>query len=310
MEKTSETDDCFAKKEEKISIDLSYKLCAKITKDNSSFYLGIVFSKKKYRNALYAIYAWMRAVDDIADDEQHSLEERKIKLNAFQDLTLQLLQNKIKPDINLENTFWLAFCDTVHLFHIPVKFLIEMIDCQRQDLFKFNYSNYSELYNYCRLAASTVGLIFITIFGYDGGEKAEQYAESCGVALQLTNILRDIQEDLKFGRVYLPAELVEVSELNENNFSEIPHEKIMKGILNLISKTEACYQHAMMLYPMLHHDGKLSFLILVNSYKALFEKISNAPETIFSGSKIKLTKKEKIKTLLNALYHYSILRKS
>lgn len=309
MGKTADKKDYSAGKEEKKSIELSYKISAQITKVNSSFYLGITFSKKKYRNALYAIYAWMRAADDIADDEQHSLEERKKQLNEFEDMTLRLLQNEIKPDINLENTFWLAFCDTVHRFNIPVRYLTEMIDCQRQDLFKFNYKNFTELYEYCRLAASSVGLIFITIFGYKGGEKAEQLAEFCGVAFQLTNILRDIHEDLRFGRVYLPADLVGVEELTANNFRNVPREKIMTSVLHLFNKTDTYYQEAMVLYSMLHRDGKLSFLILVKSYKALFKKMCEAPETIFNGSKIKLTKKEKVKTLLNALYRHSLFEK-
>lgn len=284
----------------------SYHFCQLAAKE-SNFYNGIVLTPKNKREAFFSIYAWMRAIDDITDNEKMSDTEKLNQLTKFKEITNKVLHEKSNNYISsLREPFWLALKDTIDHYDISPSCFDDMIAGQQQDLIKRDYKNFDELYDYCYKVASTVGIICVQIWGYDGGEKSLQLAEWCGIAFQLTNISRDIIEDAKHHHVYLPADLVGKAELNGDEIQTIPKENLLTGINVLIDKAEDYYEKSITLYQNIHPDGKLSFLVMVYYYRALFEKIKKNPELALSEKKVRLNKAEKIMLIMTAFINHKL----
>lgn len=184
-------------------LDAAYETCREITKrESSSFYYGFLMLPTIQRRAIYAAYAFARQCDDIVDGDL-PLDEAERQLNVMEDSLRAALAGE--PD----GPVMKALRETVLRYKIPEEYLYGLIDGVRIDLTKRRYATFDELREYCYGVASTTGLICIEIFGYSGGERTRQYAEDLGIALQLTNIMRDISEDAERGRIYLPQDELE-----------------------------------------------------------------------------------------------------
>ncbi|MGA8030024.1 MAG: phytoene/squalene synthase family protein [Bryobacteraceae bacterium] len=186
------------------SLEQSYRYCEKIARKRAkNFYYSFLLLEKPQRDAMCAIYAFMRHCDDLSDDPAIASAAR-----------LQLYENIALWRVNLDralhghvegNPIWPAFHDTVERYAIPHRFFHEMVDGIASDLEPRRVETFEELYRYCYQVASVTGLTIIHIFGFQS-MKALLLAEKCGLAFQLTNILRDVREDAELGRVYLPRE--------------------------------------------------------------------------------------------------------
>ncbi|HJZ94880.1 MAG TPA: phytoene/squalene synthase family protein, partial [Candidatus Solibacter sp.] len=180
-----------------ISVDQSYRYCLKVARTRAkNFYYSFVLLSKQQRKAMCAIYAFMRYCDDLSDEpgaSRAAVEKWRAELE-------DALQGRFS-----EHPVWPAFHHTVRRFGIPHDYFRQMIDGIASDLEPRRIETFDELYQYCYRVASVVGLTIIHIFGFDT-RSALPLAEKCGVAFQLTNILRDVKEDLSRGRVYLPDE--------------------------------------------------------------------------------------------------------
>lgn len=184
-----------------VSVERSYAYCRDIARRRAkNFYYSFLLLEKPQRDAMCAIYAFMRECDDLSDDpsaDRSKLPERvaiwRLELNRA-----------LAGDVE-ENPIWPAFCDSVLRYSIPHRFFHEMIDGIASDIEPRRIETYEELYRYCYQVASVVGMTVVHIFGFQS-VKALLLAEKCGIAFQLTNILRDIREDALLGRVYLPKE--------------------------------------------------------------------------------------------------------
>lgn len=283
----------------------SFLYCRQLTYKNSNFYLGMAVASKEIREAFYAIYAWLHTLDNIIDDECCAVEEKLKKLKLFVRKTHVVLKLKNADYCHqLKDKFWLAFRKTMHTHRIPFKYLEGMIAGQVQDLTQNCYKTFSELYNYCYYVASTVGLMCIHIWGFKENSEAEKMAEWCGIAFQLTNILRDIKVDAKLNRIYLPTEFVGMEKISSSDFEQLSKENLLKTINELIVKADEYYSKSMDLHKFIHDNGKLSLYLFVNYYKALFDKIRANPECVISGEKIKLSKLHKLKIYMTALIKY------
>src|SRR6266851_5802853 len=175
----------------------SYTFCRRIARTRArNFYYSFLLLSREQRDAMCAIYAFMRYCDDISEAEGASrpaIEEWRSDL-----------QRALQGDYP-GNPLWPAFHDTVQRYRIPHNYFQEMIDGVSSDLEPRQIQTFDELYRYCYQVASVVGLSIIHIFGFDSRD-ALPLAEKCGIAFQLTNILRDVREDAGLNRVYLPAE--------------------------------------------------------------------------------------------------------
>ena len=180
-----------------ISLEESYAHCRAVAKKRAkNFYYSFVLMGKDQKNAMCAVYAFMRYCDDLSDEPGAT----RGAMDRWREALTEALAGR--PD---SNPAWPGFLDAVARYGIPHRYFFEMIEGVASDLEPRTIATFDELYQYCYRVASVVGLTTIHIFGFTSPE-AIPLAEKCGIAFQLTNILRDVREDAEVGRVYLPAE--------------------------------------------------------------------------------------------------------
>lgn len=274
------------------SIERSYQLCRKIAKQSgSNFYQGMWFTlNRNKRFALFAVYAWMRAIDDIADGDL----EHNQKLNQIH-IFFQQTENLYTDPVNLDNnSFWLALQDTIRHYPIPLSYFREMYLGQIQSIEQDVYVTFSDLYQYCYRVASIVGLICVSIWGYKGGDTALKLAEYRGIALQLTNIIRDVYKDRKEGKLFIPTEWVE------------KNEKLDSALQKMILQAEYYYQASSKLDRMVSRRGSLSLQLMTNSYIILLSKIKKTPNQVLEGQMIKLTRSEKLTLCITGIFKWCL----
>ena len=216
------------------SLDADYERCAQITRrSRSSFYYAFILLPPERRRALYAVYAFCRFIDDIADDE--SIREPAMLLKRWREELDRVYAGA--PTRALSR----ALADSARRFAIPRELFEEIIAGVEMDLSRKRYQTFAELRPYCYRVASALGLICIEIFGYRN-PSAKLYAENLGLALQLTNILRDVREDAERGRIYIPLE-----DLARFNVSE---DEILRGVYsaNFVSLMDFEAKRAQELY--------------------------------------------------------------
>jgi len=180
-----------------ITLTQSYRHCQDVARNRArNFYYSFVLLPHEQRNAMCAIYAFMRYCDDLSDEPGANRSAMDRWRNALEDALAG------HPD---DNPAWPAFLDAIEKYKIPTEYFRDMIEGVASDLEPRTIHTFEELYQYCYQVASVVGLTTIHVFGFTSPE-ALPLAEKCGVAFQLTNILRDVREDAQLGRIYLPAE--------------------------------------------------------------------------------------------------------
>jgi len=186
-------------------LNAAYAVCRTIARrEAKNFYYAFVALPKPKRNAICAVYAFMRQADDLADDESVSVDERHKRLSAW-----IAGWRAASAGGETSDPVFIALLDAMVRFEIPLSLLDELVAGVTMDLDCANgnapdtYATFEDLYKYCYLVASVVGLVCIRIFGYTD-VRAEKLAEETGIAFQLTNILRDVAEDAERNRVYLP----------------------------------------------------------------------------------------------------------
>src|SRR6266567_4087680 len=211
------------KQHAELQLTTAYSVCRHIARSSAkNFYYGFMLLPAQKRNALSAVYAFMRHADDLSDDPGMTPQERRAKLTEFIDSYHRALETGRTDD-----PVFLALRDSQQRYQIPMELLDHLVAGTGMDVHDGGepgntepsnaesgnaalvvYRSFDDLYNYCYHVASVVGLVCIRIFGYRD-PVAEQYAEHLGIAFQLTNILRDVKEDASISRVYLPQEDLE-----------------------------------------------------------------------------------------------------
>src|SRR5271156_6521803 len=194
-------------------LDMAYSVCRRIARSAAkNFYYGIVILPRRKRNALSAVYAFMRRCDDIADDNSLSPDDRHNRLAEWLDKA-----HRAMAALPTDDPVLLALTDAQRNYQIPIGLLDQLAFGTATDFGSgqpefstgtpplARFQTFEELRQYCYGVASVVGLVCIRIFGYRD-PAAEPLAERCGLAFQLTNIIRDVKEDAAMGRVYLPEE--------------------------------------------------------------------------------------------------------
>ena len=248
--------------------------CKQKTKEShSNFLFAFVFLPKKKRDALTALYAFCREVDDIVDESKE--QNGKGKLSWWR-LEIDRLFNG-----NPQHPVTKALELHIKEYDLNKAYFTEIIDGMEMDLNMNRYQNFKELQLYCYRVASTVGILSAQIFGYKDS-KTLNYAHNLGIALQLTNIIRDIGEDAKRGRIYIPLdELKKIGITEREILQNINGEKIRNLILIQSNRAQSFYKLAINLLPQIDKKNQKPGLIMANIYYVLLSKItSNQPENI------------------------------
>jgi 15-cis-phytoene synthase len=268
----------------------SYAVCRAIAqREAKNFYYSFRVLPEHKRNAMCAVYAFMRRADDISDDEAFPLEERRDVMARW----LETWRDARRSGVS-DNPVFLALNDTQKRFAIPDALLEDLVRGTTMDLDPRThaenelqtFATFDELYRYCYLVASVVGLVCIRIFGYIDSS-AEKLAEETGVAFQLTNILRDVKEDAERGRIYLPLDLLHEFGVSVDRVKALSagakvetNERAMLSVVE--AKAEQYYASADRLLPLIDADSRAALWVLVTIYHRLLLKISKAAGDVFT----------------------------
>jgi phytoene synthase len=268
----------------------AYTVCRAIAqREAKNFYYSFRVLPENKRNAMCAVYAFMRRADDISDDETLPVTKRREVMARWLEAWRDARRSGVSDD-----PVFLALNDTQKQFAIPDALLEDLVQGTTMDLEPSTHSDedlqifatFDELYRYCYLVASVVGLVCIRIFGYTDS-KAEKFAEETGVAFQLTNILRDVKEDVERGRIYLPLDLLNEFGVSVDRVKALsagaPMETNERAMFSVVeSKAEEYYASADRLLPLIDADSRAALWVLVTIYHRLLLKISKASGDVFT----------------------------
>ena len=274
------------------ALDQSYAYCREVARTRAkNFYYSFLLLSPEQRNAMCAIYAFMRYCDDLSDEPGAS----RAAIEGWRAALDQALEGRYDG-----HPAWPAVHDAVARFNVPHEYLFEMIDGVSSDLEPRRIATFDELYRYCYQVASVVGLTVVHIFGFHSPE-ALPLAEKCGVAFQLTNILRDVREDAERGRIYLPAEDLARFGVAER---EILTGARTPGMMQLMAfeaqRARANYEAAQPLVSMVDRRSRASLRALIGIYSRLLDRIVQSGYDVFSR-RISLSGTEKSWIVLRAL---------
>jgi phytoene synthase len=276
-----------------MSVEQSYAHCEQVARAQAkNFYVTFLLLSRDQRRAMCAIYAFMRYCDDLSDDA--GIADRAAAIAAWsEDLTATLAGRP--PD----NPIWPAFADAVARFKIPHQYFHDMITGVSSDLEPRRIQTFDELYRYCYHVASVVGLTIVHIFGFDD-PAALKLAEKCGIAFQLTNILRDVREDAENDRVYWPAEDlarfgVSPQDLRANTLTPA----LRKMLAFEAERAHTYYRESASLVGMVHRGSRASLRALIGIYSRLLDKIDAADYDVLS-QRVRVPTPEKLWILLRS----------
>lgn len=254
-----------------MTVDASYEWCARVARAQAkNFYYSFLLLPAIQRRAMCAIYAFMRYCDDLSDDE--TTTDRAGSIAQWKaDLESALAGRPA------DHPLWPAFVDAVDRFKIPHEYFFDMIEGVSSDLEPRRIQTFEELYDYCYHVASVVGLTIIHIFGFDD-LGAPALAEKCGIAFQLTNILRDVREDSEKQRVYLPAEDFARFEVSADTF--LPAENFRTMMAFEAARARDYYHQSEPLVRMIRPGSRASLQALIGVYSTLLDRIVAADYTV------------------------------
>jgi phytoene synthase len=257
-----------------ITVDQSYQYCLKVARTRAkNFYYSFVLLSKQQRKAMCAIYAFMRYCDDLSDEPGAS----RIAIDKWRAELDDALQGRFS-----DHPVWPGFHHTVRRFGIPHEYFHQMIDGISSDLEPHRIETFDELYQYCYHVASVVGLTIIHIFGFDT-RSALPLAEKCGVAFQLTNILRDIREDAEKGRIYIPTEDLRRFGVTEDDLrAGNRDEKFLRLMRFEAARARSYYEESKPLLDLIHPRSKSSLQALIAIYSRLLERIEGTNYDVFT----------------------------
>ena len=308
--------------EGKVNVVEAYAVCRAIAqREAKNFYYSFRVLPEPKRNAMCAVYAFMRRADDISDDEAMLVTERRQLMAQWLEAWREARCSGVSDD-----PVFLALNDTQKRFAIPDALLEDLVCGTTMDLEESRpgviaipnpanfaqgtfqayqiYEDFEGLYRYCYLVASVVGLVCIRIFGYND-PRAEMLAEKTGVAFQLTNILRDVKEDAERGRIYLPLQDLQESQTSVEQLLRVVHNQAPPGAVRKVLALEAAradeyYSAADELLPLIDRDSRAALWVLVRIYHGLLERIVAADYDVFS-ERISVPTSRKLMTLAQGM---------
>jgi phytoene synthase len=250
------------------ALESSYAHCRAVAKSRAkNFYYSFVLLDPDRRNAMCVVYAFMRYCDDLSDEPGAN----RIAMDGWRAALDDAFAGE--PDAN---PCWPAFLDTVARYNIPREYFYQMIEGVASDLKPRTIRTFDELYRYCYQVASVVGLTTIHIFGFTSPE-ALPLAEKCGIAFQLTNILRDVREDSALGRLYLPEEDLERFGVSVDDLKSGRKSEQFGELMEFeIERARRYYRESAPLLGLIQPKARASLWALIAIYSSLLDRIGQS----------------------------------
>ena len=259
----------------------------KAAASGSSFYYSFLFLPKAKREAITALYAFCREVDDVAD-ECTDINIARTKLAWWRNEICQLYAD------NPQHPVTKALLPAIHTYKMDEEHFLEIIDGMEMDLDQNRYTDFKQLQLYCYRVASVVGLLSVQIFGYTN-RNTLKYAHDLGMAFQLTNIVRDIGEDARRGRIYIPLDEIKKAGLSETDILHGHHSAKMQELIDFqIERAERFYDKALNALPQEDRKSQLTGLIMAAIYRTLLREIKQSGSQQVLNARISLTPLRKL----------------
>ncbi len=289
-----------------LQLNTAYSVCRHIARASAkNFYYGFMLLPRRKRNALSAVYAFMRHADDLSDDPGMAPLERRAKLTEFIDSYHRSMETGRTDD-----PVFLALKDSQQRYKIPMELLDQLVAGTEMDVREGGeqsdrplvvYRTFEELYGYCYHVASVVGLVCIRIFGYRD-PAAEKYAEQLGIAFQLTNILRDVKEDAAMSRVYLPEEDMQRFGVSADELaSGVPLEKLRPLLAFEAARAREFYVSAERLLPLIEEVSQPALWAMVEIYRGILDRIELKLYDVYT-ERVRLSVSDKLKILVKGFW--------
>ena len=293
-----------------LQLRTAYGICRHTARSAAkNFYYGFLVLPRRKRDALSAVYAFMRHADDIADDPGLPVAEKRARLESWLEQV-----HRVVDGAQTDDPVLMALADAQKKFAIPLDLLDKLVygttmDCEQSTAGGRTstagptvlYRSFEELYDYCYHVASVVGLVCIKIFGYRDPQ-AERLAEHLGIAFQLTNIVRDVKEDAAMGRMYLPAEDLRLYGVPPAIVDNGSAAAALRPVLELQARrAREFYADGEKLLPLIEPESQPALWTLMTIYRNLLEKIALKNFDVFS-ERVRLTTAEKMKILAKGMW--------
>lgn len=270
-----------------LDLSASYAWCERVARRQAgNFYHAFRLLPAAQRRAMCALYAFMRVADDLTDGPE-AVAEKALALASWRQQLEAALAGIYHHPLHP------AFHHTVVSYGIPRRYLEDVLDGVGMDLDTERYDTFADLYRYCYRVASAVGLACIHIWGFTD-ERARMYAESAGIALQLTNILRDLGEDAARGRVYLPREDLDRFGYRIADLEQGRRDERFRALMCFqVERAQSYYQAAEPLAELLAPAGRAVFLVMLRTYRGLLDAMVKRDYDVFS-SRVRLGRLHKL----------------
>ena len=281
---------------------MAYSHCRAITRKYAkTFYMATRFLPYQKQRSIFAIYGLCRYLDNLVDDADDLIAKKKICMSDVESLLEKFRVRLISTyrGVEYSDPILIAFSDVLNSNKISIELPLTLLDGVKMDLTKERYETFDELYEYSYKVASVVGLMTSEVFGYSD-QKALNHAVELGIAMQLTNILRDIGEDLNRGRIYIPQEDLKTYGIDENElFDHNCSESFTQLMKFQIERARSYYHSSDQGIPMLNRDSRLPVILARENYSKILDKIEENQYQVFTK-----------RAYLNSTEKFSILPKA
>ncbi len=271
-------------------VDEAYRFCRAVAHEHgANFSVGFRFLPKQKRQSVYAAYAFCRWADDIADSPGTDIPRR---LDEWQKELESCYAGQPK------HTITVALADSLRHFPIPKSAFIALIEGCRQDLVKTRYETFEELLHYCDLVATSISDISLSIFGYRD-PRAPRYGQALATALQLTNVTRDIGDDLDRDRIYIPRTELHEFSLSDKDLLERRRTEAMRRMVSFqIERAKRYFREAEPLLKQLSFDARFPTLLMGSVYVTVLSRLEKDP-LLALGPRISLSLPRKLSVVLS-----------
>ena len=272
----------------------AYETCRRLTRREArNFYFAFLTLPAQRRRAIYVAYAFCRYCDDSVDAEG-TTEEKLDRISRLRHMLAETYDGRPAEPV------FVGLADVARQYDIPQEYFAEVLNGVESDLVKNRYADFDELRTYCYQVASVVGLICIHIFGYSGAEDARRHAIDLGLAMQLTNICRDVREDWEMGRVYLPQDELRRFGVTEQDLDAGAVTESFARLLGFqIERARGYFASGRLLLPHLPRSSRACPAALGSIYGAVLNKIEGSGYDVF-GERIGLSSGAKLALMARA----------
>ncbi len=266
------------------SLSDSYAYCQQLAKQTArNFYYSFLGLRKNQFQAMCVLYAYMRTVDDLGDQQQSFTDERAEALKQWRSELQNVLEHKQSSFENVFDPCFPAVLDIIQRYEIPSKYFFEVITGVESDLQPTTFQTFDDLSEYCYRVAGVVGLCCIHIWGFHD-DRAFEAGIECGLAFQMTNILRDLTEDIEMGRVYLPQEDLDRFDYSSSDIQMQVADDRFRSLMQFeVQRTREFYQNSERLFEYISPAGQGILKAMYRIYGGILNEIERSDYDVYSS---------------------------